>query len=88
MIRLKFLIKNFIKNKGMSKNITLWEYINYYDTALNKRFREEKNYISKLTNKNISSKTFLNLYKCENDIDLNFLKRIYNEYFDFIMGSL
>lgn len=69
----------------MSKSISLslWDYINYNDTRLNKQFKQLFD-ISKLPRDCKSSKKFLNIYM-ENltQTDLKFLKDVYNEYFDY-----
>lgn len=70
----------------MSKTImSLWEYVNFFDTELTNKFRQNNNYYSKIPKKIISSKNFLNLYKNE-EIDQYFLKKLYMEYYIYIMN--
>lgn len=77
----------------MSKKISLVEYIYDYNTELNNKFKQKYDYFFlKLLNENngcmMSSKKFLNLSKNEGINDVNFLKSVYNEYFDHIMNNL
>ncbi len=68
----------------MSKTISLWDYINYNNTQLNNRFKEQFN-IEKLPRDCKSSKSFLNIYMKEQitNNDFIFLKNVYNAYFDY-----
>lgn len=65
------------------KTLSLWEYISYNDTVLSCRFKE-LNLLDKLPTECISSKKFLNMYMGNENLDIKFLKNLYNEYFYFV----
>lgn len=70
----------------MSKNkiLSLWEYINYNNSDLIEQFKQ-LNLLYKLPSECISSKKFLNIYM--ENIDIRFLKDLYNEYFNFVIQN-
>ena len=69
----------------MSKNktLSLWEYINYNDTYLSLRFKH-LGLLKNLPCECISSKKFLNIFMKNENLDLKFLKNVYNEYFYYV----
>lgn len=67
----------------MSKTMSLWEYINYFDTQTNLNFKQKIN-LGKLPRNCISSKKFINIYMDE--IDIKILKNVYNNYFEYVMN--
>lgn len=66
-----------------AKTLSLWEYISYNNSVLSCRFKE-LNLLDNLPIECISSKKFLNIYMENENLDIDFLKDLYNEYFIFI----
>lgn len=72
----------------MSKTMSLWQYINYYDTDLCKNFKEYF-LLQKLPKQCISSKKFLQIYMNDsnNIFQTQLLKNLYNQYYETIMAN-